>query len=276
MERSGLPLKDMKPHQQQLAYALLHSALSHRGYSKALNVMALEQILHELENKNPTRDPRLYYFYVFGDPSTKSTWGWRVEGHHLSVSLTLAGGQNVVSTPSFYGANPGHVRSGPHAGLRVLAAEEDLARQLVLSLTSEQRKVAVFETTAPRDVINGPGRKAAPLEPRGLSAARMKPKQRQLLMQLVREYVFNVRPKLARQDFARIREAGLKKLCFAWAGGLQPGEGHYYRVQGPTFILEYDNTQNDANHIHCVWRDFNNDFGEDLLKKHYDRDPHDS
>jgi hypothetical protein len=269
MERKGLPLKRMQPHQQHLAIDLLHSALSHNGFSKAMNIMALEQILHELENQSPRRDPNLYHFYVFGTPSTSQTWGWRVEGHHLSVSLTLVDGQKIVSTPAFFGANPARVKQGPHEGLRVLAAEEDLARQLLQSLSPEQRAAAVIATDAPADIINGPGREAAALEPAGLPASQLTREQRQVLLSLVREYVFNFRPELAREDMRKIREAGVRNLHFAWAGGDQVGQGHYYRVQGPSFILEYDNTQNDANHVHLVWRDFKNDFGADLLKEHY-------
>ena len=227
-----------------------------------------------MENDNPRRDPSRYFFLIFGEPSAESTWGWRVEGHHLSVSLTLVDGQQVVATPSFYGANPAHVKQGPHKGLRVLAAEEDLARKLVQEFSDEQRKIAIIETTAPKDIINGPGRTASRLEPLGLAATEMTNAQRRMLMQMVRTYVFNLRPELAREDLKKIRESGVQNLSFAWAGSTEVGQGHYYRVQGPSFILEYDNTQNDANHIHCVWRDFENDFGEDLLQKHYAEDPH--
>ena len=271
MDRTGLALKEMKPHQRHLAMVLMQSAFSHRGSAKALNIMMLEQILHEMENNSPKRDPSLYHFYIFGEPSTKKTWGWRIEGHHLSVSLTIVDGHHVVGTPSFYGANPGKVMQGPHQGLRVLAAEEDLGRELVQSFDAQQKKIAVFSETAPADVINGPGRKAAVLEPQGLSAAEMTKEQRQQMMKIVREYVHNLRPELAREDMKKIREAGVREIHFAWAGGLEPGKAHYYRIQGPTFVMEYDNTQNDANHIHCVWRDMQNDFGEDLLKKHYDK-----
>ncbi len=274
MERAGLSLKEMQPHQQQYAFALLQSALSHQGMNKALNIMALEQILRDLENDNPGRDPSRYFFLIFGKPSAQSTWGWRVEGHHLSVSLTLVNGHQIVATPSFYGANPAHVKQGPHEGLRVLADEEDLARKLVQEFSDEQRKIAIIETTAPKDIINGPGRTASRLEPLGLAASQMTNAQRRMLMQLVRTYVFNLRPELAREDLRKIRESGVQNLNFAWAGSTEVGQGHYYRVQGPSFILEYDNTQNDANHIHCVWRDFENDFGEDLLQKHYAEDPH--
>jgi hypothetical protein len=272
--RQGLPLKEMTTSQRQLAFALLQSALSHRGSIKSLHIMTLEQILYELENQSAHRDPELYFFSVFGTPSTTQTWGWRVEGHHLSVNFTLVGGDHVVSTPSFFGANPAEIKQGPRQGLRVLAAEEDLGRELAKSLTPEQQKVAIVATEAPSDIISTPDRKAQSLEPMGLAAKAMNPAQRDLLDQLIKEYVTRLRPELAEQDLKRIHEAGFDTIHFVWAGALQRGEGHYYRVQGPTFILELDNTQNNANHVHCVWRDFQNDFGEDLLRKHYEETPH--
>jgi len=159
---------------------------------------------------------------------------------------------------------------GPRKGLRVLAAEEDLARQLALSLNEEQRQVAIISDVAPADVINGPGREAEPLEPVGLSASKMVKRQARILKRLVRVYVVRLRRQLARQELAEIEKVGYDQLHFVWAGGLERGDKHYYRVQGPTFILEYDNTQNDGNHAHSVWREFDGDFGEDLLKQHYD------
>ena len=268
-ERVGLALKQMRTDQRQLAYALLQTAHSHSGFNKSLQIMTLEQILYEMENQSPRRDPELYHVSIFGTPSTKSTWGWRVEGHHLSVNFTLVDGKQIASTPSFFGTNPAEVKEGPRKGLRVLAVEEDLARKLAKSLTEEQRQVAIISDTAPDDIINGPGRDAQPLEPAGLPASKMEKAQVKLLTRLVREYVTRLRPRLAKRELNKIRQAGHDQLHFVWAGGLERGEKHYYRVQGPTFILEYDNTQNDANHAHSVWRDFDGDFGEDLLKKHY-------
>ena len=274
--RQGLPLKEMSTSQRQLAYALLQTPLSHRGLMKSLHIMTLERILHEIEGDSGrfARESELYYFSIFGTPSTTQTWGWRVEGHHLSLNFTVVDGHDIVSTPSFFGSNPAEVREGPRQGLRVLGAESDLGRQLVRLLTAEQREVAVFATAAPRDIINGPDRKAQPLKPEGLSASEMNDEQLEVLENLLKEYVFRLRPELAQRDLQRITKAGFKKLQFAWAGGLEPGQGHYYRVQGPTFILEYDNTQNNANHVHCAWRDFENDFGDDLLREHYQNDPH--
>ncbi len=276
-DRKGLPWKEMTVPQRRLAQGLLASALSETGYRKSTNIMALESVLHDLEGaaRRLPRDPELYYLSVFGDPTgATNTWGWRVEGHHLSVNLTVIEGHEVAVTPSFMGTNPAEVRSGPQRGLRILAAEEDLARQLLNSLTEPQRQTAIIANQAPSDIITGNSRRAKALEPVGLTAAQMTREQTILLEQLVSEYVGRYRKELASSDLAKIKQAGWDKVQFAWAGGAERGKGHYYRVQGPTFLLEYDNTQNDANHIHSVWRDFENDFGDDLLRRHYEQSPH--
>jgi hypothetical protein len=271
--RKGLPFKEMTSPQRLLAQALLNSGLSQRGYMKATSIMSLEQILYEVENKSPNRDSDLYFVTLFGQPGD-ARWGWRVEGHHLSLNFTVGTDQVLGVTPSFYGANPAQILSGPRKGLRVLGGEEDLARKLVSSLNDEQRKLAVITNVAPRDIITGANRKAQTLEPMGIAAAKLQKSQQDMLFAVVKEYVFRYRNELAEADLKAIQEAGDAKIYFAWAGGLEPGQGHYYRIQGPTFLLEYDNTQDKANHIHSVWRDLRNDFGEDLLRQHYDSTPH--
>lgn len=274
-DRKGLPLKEMSTGQRHLAYALLNSALSQRGFIKTTTIMSLEEILRDIEQgKGPVRDPELYFFSIFGKPDAAGTWGWRVEGHHLSLNFTVTGGKAVSVTPSFFGSNPGEVRTGQRQGLRVLAAEEDLGRKLVKSLDAQQQPVAIIADVAPKDVITSADRKAKELTPPGLSAAKMNPAQVELLQELIREYVQRYRAELAGKDLEKIRTAGIEKVYFVWAGGLEPKQGHYYRIQGPTFLLEYNNTQNDANHIHAVWREFNGDFGEDVLKQHYEETPH--
>ncbi|MBI2949864.1 MAG: DUF3500 domain-containing protein [Verrucomicrobia bacterium] len=274
--RKGLTWKDMKPEQQHLAHALLSSALSQRGFIKATTVMSLEQVLKELEagTGTMTRDAELYYFSVFGNPSEKEIWGYRVEGHHLSLNFTLVPGKPVAVTPSFFGANPGQVRRGPRKGLRTLAREEDLARKLVVSLSDEQRKVALYTNVAPRDIITGTNRTLRLLQPEGVAMNKLTKAQAETLWDLLQEYVRNYRPEVADKELERIQQAGLEKIYFAWAGSTETGKGHYYRIQGPTFLVEYDNTQNDANHIHAVWRDRQNDFGDDVLKRHYQEQPH--
>jgi len=273
-ERQGLPLKEMRPDQRHLAYSLLQSPLSHAGFSKSVTIMSLERVLHELENNSPRRDASLYFVSVFGTPSTGKTWGWRVEGHHLCLNFTLVDGQEVLSTPSFFGTNPADILQGPRKGLRVLAAEEDLGRTLLESLTPEQREEAVINAKAPRDVICVPGFEAKPLQPLGLSGGDMSVQQVEVLHDLIQEYIRRLRPEMAELELKRIDSSEVRKLHFAWAGGFKRGEGHYYRVQGPTFVLEYDNTQNGANHAHAVWRDFDRDFGANLLREHYRRIPH--
>lgn len=272
-DRKGLSFKEMTPPQRLLAHALLSSGLSQRGYMKATTIMSLEQVLYDLENQAAHRNPELYYVTIFGEPG-KAAWGWRVEGHHLSLNFTVADGQVLSVTPSFFGDNPAEVLSGPRKGLRVLGAEEDLARKLVKSLNDSQRKLAILTNTAPQDILTGADRKAKALTPVGISAAKLTKAQQELLFALVKEYVCRYRAEIADADLKAIQKAGVKKLHFSWAGGLEPRQGHYYRIQGPTFLMEYDNTQNDANHIHSVWRDLLNDFGEDLLRKHYQEAPH--
>jgi Spy/CpxP family protein refolding chaperone len=275
-DRKGITFKELDAKQRQLGLALLRSGMSEGGYTKATNIMSLEPILAELEGagRRFPRDPLLYHVFVFGKPEPQGTWGWRVEGHHLSANFTIVKGEHFAATPSFLGTNPAEVQQGPRQGLRILSGEEDLGRQLVKSLNTEQRKSAIFSATAPKEIFTEAKRRVQALEQAGIVASQLTSEQRQQLMKLIEEYVRRVRPELAEADLAQIRQAGVEQLQFAWAGGLEKGEGHYYRVQGPTFLLEYDNTQNNNNHVHAVWRDFDGDFGEDILRKHYQEQPH--
>ena len=273
-ERNGLTFKEMTPPQRLLAHALLSSGLSQRGYAKAVTIMSLDQILKDLENGAARRDPEMYYVTLFGNPTNKEPWGWRVEGHHLSVNFTIVNENEISTSPTFFGSNPGIVMEGPRRGLSVLAEEQELGRHLVTMLRGEQKTIAIFSNVPPHEIVTGKQHKVSPLSPDGLAFARMTSAQQGVLRQLVEEYAFRLRHELAENDLKRIESAGWDKVHFAWAGGTNPGEGNYYRVQGPTFLLEFDNTQNNANHIHTVWRDFQGDFGEDLLRRHYEQVPH--
>ena len=273
--RKGLTLQEMTPAQRHLAYGLLNSGLSQRGFMKATTIMSLEQILLEMEKgSGPKRDPEIYYVSIFGEPKAGAVWGWRVEGHHLSLNFAIAPDQSVAVTPSFLGTNPADVKTGPRTGLRVLAQEEDSARKLVQSLSAEQKQTAVYTNKAPADIITAADRKARLLDPAGLAVSKMDKAQAEMLTQVVREYVYRYRSELADKDLAKIEAAPKDKIFFAWAGGLDRGQPHYYRVQGPSFLIEFDNTQNNANHVHAVWRDLQNDFGEDILARHYEQTPH--
>ena len=270
--RHGLSFREMQQEQQHMAYALLASVLSARGLQKTAQIMSLEQILHDANPKGRfARDPKWYFISIFGKPSVKGTWGWRFEGHHLSLSFTVVDGHVGGLTPSFLGTNPGKVLDGPRKGLQVLATEEKIARALARSLNAEQRKVAVVDEKAPADIITKADRKARRLEPLGLAASEMNKKQFTQLWTLIEEYLRNYRPDLAEEGLKHLEGLDLKMIHFAWAGSLESGKGHYYRIQAPDFLIEYDNTQNGANHVHCVVRDLKRDFGEDLLRQHYEQ-----
>ena len=269
--RKGLTLKEMTYEQRLLAQGLLATGLSSRGYAKAVSIMSLEAVLAILEKDKvggAVRDPENYFVSIFGKPGI-APWGWRLEGHHLSLNYAIPNDGLPVMTPSFFGTNPGEVKSGPRAGTRILGTEEELGRTLVKSLTEEQRKVATVHTEAPKEIFNDPKR-TDPTKPEGIPQSQLTPEQSATLVKIVKEYLFRCRPDVAAAEFAKVEKAGLDKLHFTWAGGLELGQPHYYRVQGGNFILEYDNTQNDANHVHSIWRDFDHDFGGDLLKAHVD------
>jgi hypothetical protein len=269
IERKGLALREMTSAQKHLATALLSAGLSQQGFFKAETIMSLEDVLRLIEHgTGPERDPEKYFVSIFGTPSAEGTWGYRVEGHHLSQNYTMVGG-HVAGAPSFFGANPAEVREGPRKGLRALGAEEDLGRAVIQALDPAQRKAAIVDALAYKDIITFDSRQAALKgRPSGLAASKMNAQQFDLLMALVEEYARNMPDQIAEAREEQIKKAG-KEIYFAWAGGVEKGEPHYYRVQTAAFLIEYDDTQNDANHIHAVWRDFNGDFGLDLLKLHY-------
>ncbi len=272
--RKGISLKEMTPAQQKAALALLQAGLSAQGYRKAETIRQLELILREREGGNLSRDPERFYVTVFGAPSNTGVWGWRYEGHHISLNWTIINGRVIADSPQFFGANPARVGSGPMQGTRTLAAEEDLGRVLVKSLDEAQRAEAVLSDRAPADILTGAQREAALQEDKGISYTRLRKEQQGMLLALIRQHASAQPPQLAEQRLTKIRKAGLDSVKFAWMGGTEPGQGHYYRIQGRTFLIEYDNTQNDANHIHTVWRDFKGDFGTDLLAEHYKASPH--
>jgi len=267
--RKGLPLRAMTPSQKHLAQALLSAGLSQRGYIKASTIMSLEEVLRVMEKDDgERRNPEGYFFSIFGEPSESGTWGYRVEGHHVSLNFTLVKGK-VIGAPTFFGANPAEVREGPRKGLRVLGREEDLGRAVITSLDPSQKKIAIVDKEAYKDILTMASRKAALAgQPSGLAVARMNANQKQLLTDLLDEYCYNLPETLALVRLDQIKKAG-DNLYFAWAGSEQPGGPHYYRIQSSSFLIEYDDTQNNANHIHSVWRDFNGDFGLDLLQQHY-------
>ncbi len=277
-ERVGVNWHDMNLEQRRAAHNLLRIALSSQGYFKALTIMSLEQELRRLEASRPNvqnvRDPERYWFALFGDPTSDEPWGWRVEGHHLSLNFSSVTGQVVSITPAFFGTNPAELRDGPRAGLRVLGTEEDLARELITRCTPAQYKTAMIAETAPEDVLALPGLEINFGEPEGLSAQQMTDAQRALLRKLIEEIVGNFNEELRERALVELEDAGFDKLHFAWAGSVEVGKGHYFRIHGPTLVIEYDNTQNNANHAHLVWHSADNNFAADYLGRHYAESPH--
>jgi Protein of unknown function (DUF3500) len=278
--RKGVQIKEMSEAQRALARELLKTGLSARGYMTASSIMELENILKvvEGENRRFPRDHEAYQFSVFGTPGDKKAWGWRFEGHHVSVRFDIVNGALTSSTPTFFGANPAEVRVDvPNAaprGTRVLGPEEDAARALIDSLDASQKTTAIVTTTAPGEMLTSNALKADPQSPLGLKASAMTKAQKDKLMALIDVYTGYMTPDLAAERMEKLKKAGLDDVAFAWAGETEKGKKHYYRIQGPTFLVEYDNVQNDGNHIHSVWRDFNGDFGADLLRAHLAAVPH--
>jgi hypothetical protein len=272
--RKGLPVKEMNEEQRKRAHALLASGLSESGYKKATTIMSLESILREMEGPNGkmVRDPELYYVSIFGTPAEGGTWGWRFEGHHLSLNFTVVQGKYVTGGPAFLGTNPGEVRSGDRKGLRVLGPDEELGRELVKALDPDQKKAAILPGDALKEILFVPDKKPGLLDPPGIAWGKLTAAQQGLLWKLVEEYAHRLRGDLAARDLGAVEKAGKDKLVFAWMGGLERGEGHYYRIQGPGFTIEYDNTQNNANHVHSVWHDHADNFAANLLKEHYKKD----
>ena len=270
--RKGLPLAEMTPAQRDAAFALLKTGLSASGYARAESIRSLELVLRAIENRN-SRDPEQYFFSIFGTPGDK-TWGWRYEGHHLSQNWTVATGKAVSTSPAFFGANPAIVMDGPAKGTRALPEEADLGWALLESLEPASRAKAVVPGAAPTEIITANARKAAMLENTGLRASDMSTKERALLIRLIEVHASAQQADLAAARLAAIKAAGPENVRFTWIGATKNelGAAHYYRIQGPTFLIEYDNTQNKANHQHIVWRDFNGDFGDDILAKHYATD----
>lgn len=272
-QRSGLLFKSLDVRQRAAVFTLLKSAMSEKGLLKSRQIMMLEGVLAKLEKRPEFRDPEKYWVSIFGTPGDAKGWGWKFEGHHLSINITVVGDQAAL-TPSFFGSNPGEVRQGEHQGLRVLAEEEDVARLLAKSLLAEGHKQVAFSDKPPREILTGEKRKADPLKPVGMSAEQMDDEWRKQLEGLIRVYLERYRPQLAEAEWAAIRKAGFDQVHFGWAGSLKKGESWYYRVQGPTFLMEAANSQNGANHVHAVWRKFEGDFGRDLLGDHYHAHDH--
>jgi len=266
--RNGIGVKDLDSLQKQRLYLLLQSFLSNQGYERTKNIMSFEYLLKDMQPGNPIRIPENYYAAVYGDPGKDSIWGWKFSGHHVSLNFTIVNGE-LAFAPFFFGVFPAEVQDGPKKGTRLLKDEEDLGFALVNSFTAAQRQQALFNLKAFTDIVTTNAEQVGPLKPVGIFAKDITHDQKIILNKLIVTYLLNMPPDIASTRMKKIKEEDMNAISFGWAGGTKPGIPHYYRVQGKSFLIEFDNTQNNANHIHTVWRDFNGDFGRDLLWEHY-------
>jgi hypothetical protein len=272
--RKGIALEELNDLQKNAALDLMKTCLSEQAIHKVQQIVELEVILKALEQRKPEdhfRDPGKYYFTLFGIPAAKSIWGWRLEGHHVYFNFSSSANQLVSGTPGFLGANPSVVQQGLSKGEEVLKEERELGFALLHALSKEEQKKAILDSLAPGDIVTATKRKAMIGHPMGLRYTEMNGSEQSQLLQLINLYVHRFTKLFADDMLKEIEQAGLNNLWFSWAGHTEPGIGHphYYRVQGPTIIIEYDNTQNNANHVHTVVRDLLHDFGGDLLLEHY-------
>jgi hypothetical protein len=282
-DRPGLQLAELSAEQEALAMRLLELAYSERALTDARGVMAAEIILRGLDDPLSVAETggwagttvgERFFLRILGDPSGMEPWAWRLNGHHIALHLTFVDGA-ISFTPQFFGSNPAMVLSGPQTGRRFLAAEQDLGFQLLHALEPGQREIAIVSAEAPDDMLTRHDPVADPsLLHRGLPYGELNAEQRQVFSLLIGQYIGRAAGPIGLQTWQDITQQGIERLTFAWAGATEPGAGHYYSIAGPTFLAEYDNTQDDANHIHSVWRDFRNDWGTDLLAAHYALDRH--
>jgi Protein of unknown function (DUF3500) len=265
--RNGLPLGEMNSEQRRLALALLRGSSSAAGYRKALDIMALQGVLRRLNTGiSDPFDPDRFYVSVFGTPGERA-WGWRFEGHHLSRHFTVVG-STLVAEPFFLGAWPTRAGSAYRSvakGYRTMPREEDAAREIVLSLDRGLRRRVVFSAESLTDHVTQNAVRVRPLERVGALTGDLPSSAQRRVLEIVRTYLANYPPAMAREAYARVERAGIGRTRFGWAGSTRPGVPQYYRLQGPTFLLEFDNSRNSGTHIHSVWRDFERDFGRHLL-----------
>jgi hypothetical protein len=272
--RKGLPLKEMTEAQREKAHVLLKTGLSQRGYATAATIISLENVLRATEKPRTganaiVRDPELYFVSIFGSPAGKEPWGWRWEGHHLSFNFAVVDGKAVSWAPSFFGSNPARHENADKKMVAPLLPEEEEGRALIKMFDEATRTRAIFEAKAPNDIATGANQKVDPLAPVGITMKEMSSSQKRQLEKIIDVYLGRVATDIGKARLEKLQKAGMDAITFGWAGSLEVGQGHYYRVQGPTFLIEYDNTQNNNNHIHSIWRDFEGDFGRDILREHY-------
>lgn len=271
--RAGIQLNELDSNQKSKLDELLKSFLSETGYKKTMKIIDLENILLEMSGDSIMRNPESYSVAFYGNPEKDSIWACSFEGHHVSLNFTIHDGK-VENAPRFFGANPAKIPSGPREGERTLQKEEDFAFELINSLSEEQREMAIFQQEPFFDIVTGKSAEVEPLSPVGIMYGQLNRNQQLIFLKLLDEYLSTIPAEQAEKRMNNIKNEELNEVRFGWAGATVLGEGHYYRIQGKTFLIEFDNVQNKANHIHTVWRDFDGDFGRNLIREHYEKSHH--
>jgi len=271
--RTGIAVKDLDSLQKENLHLLLQAYLSKEGYVRTTNIMDFEYLLKEMQPQNSNRIPENYSISVYGTPNQDSIWGWKFSGHHLALNFTIVR-DKIGFAPFFFGVYPAQVKDGPQKGTRLLKDQEDLGFELINSLSPDQQHKAIFELKAFTEIVTTNSQKVGHLEPVGIFAHEMTPAQKIVLNRIIAAYLLSMPAPLAEARIKRIAVEDMNDVRFGWAGDTVPGKPHYYRIQGNSFLIEFDNTQDNANHIHTVWRDFNGDFGADLIREHYHNSKH--
>lgn len=271
--RKGIKLAELNEAQRVLSLNMLSEYLSESGFTKTKKIIELENVLAELEEDSDLRDPEQYFIAIYGNPRKDSLWAWSFEGHHLSLNFTILN-DKIAASPRFFGASPATIPKGRREGERTLNEEEDVAYELLNNLTEEQKHKTIFQHTSFEDIVTSNATEVGPLSPVGIEVRDLNASQKDILKNLISIYLSSLPEKIAMERVNKILKEELNEIRFGWAGGINKGEAHYYRIQGKSFLIEFDNTQNNANHIHTVWRDFNGDFGRDLIKEHYHNSEH--
>lgn len=271
--RKGVCLKDLDSTQKANIYSLLRSFLSDKGFSRTMDIMNNEYYLKELEPDMIHRIPENYFIAFYGTPDKDSIWGWKFSGHHIALNFTIVDNK-LAFTPVFFGVYPAEIKEGQNKGRRIIKEEEEIGFELINMLTSEQKLKAIFQSKAFNDIVTTNSIQVGPLDPVGILGKDLTPEQKNVLNRLIVCHLSSMSTEIAEIRMKRIVSEDFNQIRFGWAGGLVKGVPHYYRIQGKTFLIEFDNTTHNANHIHIVWRDFNGDFGVDLLKEHYKNSKH--
>ena len=273
--RAGIQIHELNETQKELLFSLLQDFLSEAGFSKTKRIIELEEVLVQMGGSSFVRDPEKYFAAFYGNPERDSLWAWSFEGHHISLNFTVLN-DHISMAPRFFGANPATIPHGKRKGERTLNKEEDYGLELINSMSASQKQKAIFRESAFSDITTTNAPEVNPPEPAGIELKDLNLAQQNILVNLIDEYLSAMPPEPAAKRMENLKNEEFDKIRFGWAGATKLGEPHYYRIQGKTFLVEFDNTQNNANHIHTVWRDFDGDFGRDLIREHYRTSEHHS